>query len=119
ELESRARELGEMVEQRFNGQKKQMAAVDRSEHPPFEISIYFLMNLPCRSSENASCNCSWVFITMGPYQATGSSIGLPETRRKRIPSSPASTTTSSPRSKRTSERLPVCSRTRMSLPPSF
>ncbi|HEV2197695.1 MAG TPA: hypothetical protein VGR55_19075 [Candidatus Acidoferrum sp.] len=22
-------------------------------------------------------NCSWVFMTMGPYQATGSSSGLP------------------------------------------
>src|SRR6266478_2231564 len=33
------------------------------------------------------------------------SRGLPETRRKRMPSSPACTTTSSPRSKRTRERL--------------
>ena len=27
-------------------------------------------------------NCSWVFMTMGPYQATGSSMGLPETSRE-------------------------------------
>src|ERR1700676_4078525 len=44
-------------------------------------------------------------MTIGPYQATGSSRGLPETRRKRMPASPACTTTSSARSKRTRERL--------------
>ena len=29
-----------------------------------------------------------MFMTIGPYQATGSSSGFPETRRKRTPSSP-------------------------------
>src|SRR5215469_1965268 len=66
---------------------------------------FLLRNVPSRSSMNACLSCSCVFITMGPYQATGSSSGLPETRRKRIPSSPAWTTTSSPRSKSTSDRL--------------
>src|SRR5262249_16346188 len=46
-----------------------------------------------------------VFITIGPYQATGSSSGFPETNRKRIPSSPAWTVTSSPLSKRMSDRF--------------
>src|SRR5258707_1241491 len=43
-------------------------------------------------------------MTIGPYHATGSCSGLPETRRNRIPSGPACTVTSSPLSKRTSER---------------
>src|SRR5216684_6841397 len=42
---------------------------------------------------------------MGPYQATGSSSCFPETSRKRIPSSPACTVTSSPRSKSMSDRM--------------
>src|SRR2546421_1121793 len=46
-----------------------------------------------------------VFITIGPYQATGSWRGLPETSRKRTPSSPACTATSFPLSKRMSDRL--------------
>jgi len=45
--------------------------------------------VPSCSSVNASRNCSWVFITIGPYQATGSSSGFPETRRNLMPSSPA------------------------------
>ena len=47
---------------------------------------------------------------------TGSRSGFPETSGNRIPSSPAWTVTSSPLSKRTSERLPVRSRIRASLP---
>ena len=46
-------------------------------------------------------------MTIGPYQATGSSIGLPDTSRKRMPSSPACTMISSPRSNSTSEWLPA------------
>jgi hypothetical protein len=45
--------------------------------------------VPSWSSVNACCSCSCVFITIGPYHATGSSSGFPETSRKRIPSSPA------------------------------
>ncbi len=48
-----------------------------------------LMNVPLCSSVMACRNCSWVFMTIGPYHATGSSIGLPDTKRKRMPSSPA------------------------------
>src|SRR5205823_4284551 len=48
-----------------------------------------LMKVPSRSSATALCSSACVFITIGPCQATGSSIGLPETRRKRMPSSPA------------------------------
>ena len=54
---------------------------------------------------------SSVFITIGPYHATGSSSGLPDTSRNRMPLSPACTVTSSPRSKSTSDRLPVVSST--------
>src|SRR5271166_557548 len=61
--------------------------------------------VPSCNSEKACCNCCCVFITIGPYQATGSSSGLPETSRNRMPSSPACTVTSSPRSNKTSERL--------------
>ena len=62
---------------------------------------------------------SAVFITIGPYHATGSSIGLPDTSRKRMPSSPACTTTSSPRSNRTSDRFPALARRdRTGAPPS-
>ena len=68
------------------------------------------MKVPLRSSATACWISAWVFMTIGPYQATGSRIGLPETSRNRMPSSPAWTVTSSPRSKRISERLPVRSR---------
>ena len=66
-----------------------------------------LMKVPSRSSRAACCSSACVFITIGPYQATGSRSGFPETSRNRIPSSPAWTVTSSPLSKRTSERLPA------------
>ena len=69
-----------------------------------------LMKVPSRSSRATCCSSTWVFITVGPYQATGSRSGFSETSRNRIPSSPASTVTSSPLSKRTSDRLPVRSR---------
>src|ERR1700716_3373215 len=62
-------------------------------------------NVPSWSSANACLSCSWVFMTIGPYHATGSPRGFPETKRKRIPSSPACTVTSSPRSKTMSDRL--------------
>src|SRR5438128_6727969 len=78
---------------------------------------YLLMKVPFRRSLNACCSSCCVFITIGPYHATGSSIGLPETSRNRIPSSPAWTTTSSPRSKSTSERLPVSPTVDRTVPP--
>src|ERR1051326_7328371 len=85
----------------------------------FGIHVH-LMKVPLRSSVKACCSSASVFITIGPYQATGSSIGLPDTSKNRTPSSPASTVTSSPRSNSTSERLPVCSRTNVSPPfPAF
>ena len=62
-----------------------------------------LMKVPSCNSETACRSCSCVFITIGPYHATGSSIGLPDTSRNRMPSSPACTTISSPRSNSTSE----------------
>src|SRR5262249_15359066 len=64
-----------------------------------------LMKVPARISAIACRSSSSVFITIGPYHATGSSIGLPETSRNRMPCSPAWTVTSSPRSNRRSERL--------------
>src|SRR6478609_435569 len=65
-----------------------------------------LMNEPFLSSLKACCNSDFVFITIGPYQATGSSSGRPDTSRNLIPSSPAVTVISSPLSNSTSERLP-------------
>src|ERR1700730_8712641 len=62
-------------------------------------------NAPFSNSWNACWSCCCVFITIGPYHATGSSSGFPETSRKRIQSLPACTVTSSPRSKSISERL--------------
>jgi len=41
---------------------------------------FCLMKVPLRNSVNACCSSASVFITIGPYQATGSSIGLPETQ---------------------------------------
>ena len=41
------------------------------------------MNVPFRYSSNAICSSSSVFITIGPYQATGSPMGLPDMSRKR------------------------------------
>src|ERR1035437_7756418 len=61
------------------------------------------MNVPSCNSATAWRSCSCVFMTIGPYQATGSSIGLPDTSRNRIPSGPACTVISSPRSNSTSE----------------
>src|SRR5262249_48934563 len=74
------------------------------------------MNVPSFNSANARSSSACVFITIGPYQATGSSIGLPDTNRKRIPSSPACTVISSPLSNRTSDRFPVRSRISASFP---
>ena len=42
---------------------------------------YFFKNVPFSNSSNACLSCSCVFITMGPYHATGSSSGLPETSK--------------------------------------
>src|SRR5207249_4864258 len=41
------------------------------------------MKAPVCSSAIAWRSCSCVFITIGPYHATGSSIGLPDTSTKR------------------------------------
>jgi len=59
---------------------------------------------------------AWLFITMGPCQATGSCNGAPEISRKRMPSGPACTVTSSPLPKRTRVRLPERSRMLTSCP---
>jgi hypothetical protein len=40
------------------------------------------MNVPLCSSVTACRNSSGVFMTIGPYNATGSSIGLPDTQQK-------------------------------------
>ena len=57
------------------------------KHGPLHLC---LMKVPLLSSATACCSSALVFITIGPYHATGSSIGLPETSRNRMPSSPAS-----------------------------
>ncbi len=57
-----------------------------------------LINVPFWYSSKAILSSSCVFMTIGPYQATGSPIGFPETRRKRTLSFSAVTTTSSPSS---------------------
>ena len=51
------------------------------------------MKVPCWYSSKATRNSSWVFITIGPYQATGSPMGFPDTSRKRTGESSAVTTT--------------------------
>ncbi len=58
--------------------------------------VLCLMKVPFRYSSNAVRISSEVFITMGPYQATGSPIGLPDTRRKRTGSFSAVMETTSP-----------------------
>src|SRR2546429_4789927 len=63
------------------------------------------MKVPSCSSAYARRSSSGVFITMGPYHATGSSIGFPDTSRNRMPASPACTVTASPLSNSTSERF--------------
>src|SRR5262245_43665532 len=72
---------------------------------PLPFQPFAFKNVPSRSSSYACWSCACVFITIGPYQATGSCNGLPETNRKRMPSSPAWTTTSSPLSNRINDRL--------------
>src|SRR5215469_17016293 len=52
-------------------------------------SAQLLMKVPSRSSATACCISAGAFITIGPYQATGSAMGRPETSRKRTPCSPA------------------------------
>lgn len=63
-------------------------------------SCPFLMNAPLRYYSKAIWSSSCVFITVGPYHATGSLIGLPEMSRKRTASFPAETSIRSPSSKR-------------------
>jgi hypothetical protein len=41
------------------------------------------MKVPFRYSSKAILNSSWVFMTTGPYQATGSSMGLPANSKRR------------------------------------
>src|SRR5262249_21688349 len=38
-----------------------------------------LVKVPLRRSETACCSSACVFMTIGPYQATGSLIGFPDT----------------------------------------
>ena len=47
------------------------------------------INVPLRSSAIAWRSSAWVFITIGPCQATGSSIGAPEISKNRTPLGPA------------------------------
>lgn len=80
------------------------AGDSKCPHPSkFSSTQRCRMNVPPCRSAIACLSCSCVFITIGPYQATGSSIGLPDTSRKRMPSVPACTVISSPRSNSTSE----------------
>src|SRR3989442_2103637 len=64
-----------------------------------------LMKVPSCSSSYARRSSSGVFITMGPYHATGSSIGFPDTSRNLIPASPAWTVTASPLANNNSDRF--------------
>ena len=59
-----------------------------------------LMKVPLLYSSKATFSSAWVFITMGPRQATGSPMGFPEISRNRTGSSPALTATWSPSEKR-------------------
>jgi hypothetical protein len=53
------------------------------------IGPSYRMNVPLRRSSIAWTISARVFMTIGPCQATGSSIGLPDTSRNLIPWSPA------------------------------
>ena len=55
-----------------------------------------LIKVPLRYSSKATFSSSWLFITMGPYQAIGSPMGLPETSRNLRRLSLALTETFSP-----------------------
>ena len=53
------------------------------------VHLPCLMKVPARISATASRSSSSVFITIGINHATGSSMGFPDTSRKRTPCSPA------------------------------
>src|SRR6056297_1207122 len=61
--------------------------------------------VPCSSSVKACFSSFRLFITIGPYQATGSRRGIPETSSIRTPSAPLAIFISSPLSNKTSVRL--------------
>ena len=58
------------------------------------------MKVPLLYSSKATFNSAWVFITMGPRQATDSPMGFPEISRNLTGSSPAFTATWPPSEKR-------------------
>ena len=58
-----------------------------------------LMNVPLLNSSNAVRSSACEFITIGPYHATGSRSGLPETRMKRTGRASVVTVTVSPPSR--------------------
>src|SRR5258708_33462579 len=80
------------------------------KHPPYSAPALFVRpsfrKVPFSNSVKAWRSCSWVFMTMGPYQATGSSSGLPETNRKRMPFSPAIHPNSHHSSEKDNTRIP-------------
>ena len=53
----------------------------------------FRTNVPLLYSSNATRSSSFVFITIGPYHATGSRIGFPDTSRNRTGSPSVETIT--------------------------
>src|SRR4030095_929860 len=60
---------------------------DRSEQRrDQERSALFSRNAPSPSARTAVWSSAWVFMTIGPYHATGSRSGCPEQSRKRMPS---------------------------------
>jgi len=65
---------------------------EQRSHQPEVLSDLCLMNVLSFNSSNAIWSCWRVFMTIGPYQATGSPMGLPETRRKRTGSASVETT---------------------------
>jgi hypothetical protein len=44
-----------------------------------------MMNVPSLNSASARCSSAWVFIPIGPYRATGSSISLGHSLRRFAP----------------------------------
>jgi len=60
-------------------------------------------------SSKAARNSARVFITMGPYQATGSLMGFPETSRKRTDFLSVVTATLSPRPSPAASPRKLCS----------
>src|ERR1051326_6351183 len=56
---------------------------------PAKRGARYLINVPACSSSKACCSSALVFMTIGPYQATGSRVGFSGGRQKEVAPPPA------------------------------